>query len=127
MINQDALDDIGRMFRAAMDDIEKAQEEMWSKLTEEQRLAAFCCVVRRIYEGELVEQRSYRGVLYDTFGFGPEAYTQAQCAGYLAIHNSFMKKEDRIDMLTAFALKNGIEDPTKAAMDFFSVDLDKYI
>lgn len=87
MMDQESLDEIHKLFNEAMDGIEKAQEEMWSKLTHDQQLAAFCCVVRRIYQGEYVDGCSYRGVLYDVFGFGPEAYAQAQIAGYLQIHN----------------------------------------
>ena len=118
MMDPDDLEEIHKMFKEAMDNIEKAQEEMWERLTEEQRLAAFCCVVRRIYEGELVEKRSYRGELYDTFGYGPEAYAQAQVAGYLSLHNAIMDDTHDKDLLTAFGVKHNIEDPEKAAIEF---------
>ena len=74
-------------FREAIQADEDVQEEFWRELTPDQQLDAFCCVVRRIYQGDVVDQTSYRGVLYDVFGFGPEAYVPAQCAGYLEVHN----------------------------------------
>lgn len=74
-------------FREAIRQDESAQEVYWATLTPEQQLDAFCCVVRRIYRGDVVDRGSYRYVLYDVFGFGPEAYVPAQCAGYLDIHN----------------------------------------
>jgi hypothetical protein len=70
--------------------IEEDQEKFWSSLSKEDQLKAFCCVSRRLYEGEIKNPRSYRGILYDVFGFGPSAYAQAQTAGFLTLHNSIM-------------------------------------
>jgi len=78
----------GEQFRLAMDEIEQDSEAYWNGLSQEDQLKAFCAISRRIHKGELVERRSYRGVLYDVFGFGPEAYAPAQCANYLEIHNA---------------------------------------
>jgi hypothetical protein len=85
-------EDASNAFVEAMKQIEDEEEEFWSKLTEEEQLKAFCCVVRRIHKGELVDDRSYRGVLYDVFEFGPESYVRAQMAGYLDIHNAIVKE-----------------------------------
>lgn len=84
-------EEFNKIFQDSMKDIEKEQEKFWNSLSKEEQLKAFCAVVRRIYEGELVDEGSYRYVLYETFGFGPEAYAQAQCAGYLTIHNLLVK------------------------------------
>jgi len=84
----EALEEFSKIFKEAMESLEAEQEEFWNSLSKEDQLKAFCAVVRRIHKAELVENRTYRGVLYDTFGFGPEAYAQAQCAGYLDLHNS---------------------------------------
>lgn len=93
-MNDDDLEEGRNAFTEAMDIIKEDQEKFWSSLSTEDQLKAFCCVVRRIYEGEIREPRSYRGVLYDVFGFGPEAYAQAQMSGYLALHNSIMSEEE---------------------------------
>ena len=84
----DNLEEISKTFQEVFDEIEKEQEEYWNSLTEEDQLKAFCAVSRRIFQGEIEKKGSYRYVLYDVFGFGPEAYGQAQMAGYLAIHNA---------------------------------------
>lgn len=65
-----SLDELSRIYNEAMADITEMQEKFWNSLTKEQQLDAFCCVVRRIHKAELVEQRSYRGTLYDIFEFG---------------------------------------------------------
>lgn len=83
----DKLAELSKVFNESMDQIQNDQEAYWDSLTPEQQLDAFCCIVRRIHRGEVELQGSYRYVLYDVFGWGPEAYVPAQCAGYLDIHN----------------------------------------
>lgn len=90
--------EIADTFKARMKQLEEDQEKFWSSLSKEEQLKVFCCVVRRIYEGEVVNPRSYRGVLYDVFEFGPEAYAQAQCAGFLSLHNSIMNDEEYTEL-----------------------------
>jgi ferredoxin-fold anticodon binding domain-containing protein len=93
-MNDDELKEASNAFVKAMNEIQEDQEKFWSSLSTEDQLKAFCCVVRRIYDGEIRNPRSYRGVLYDVFGFGPEAYAQAQQAGFLSLHNSIMSDEE---------------------------------
>jgi hypothetical protein len=61
--------------------------EWWANLPEEDQQKAFYNVCRLIYQGDIKDNRSYRGVLYDTFGWGPEAYVLGMEAGYMEIHN----------------------------------------
>lgn len=84
----------GELMREAAKQFEKDSEAAWNALDKEQQLMLFCAVVRRIYDGEVKERRSYRGVLYDVFGFGPESYAPAQYAGYLTIHNMIYEAVD---------------------------------
>jgi len=83
-----ALEEISKTFNEAMAEVKKNSEAYWNSLSKEEQLKAFCAVSRRIYQGELVERGTYRYVLYDVFGFGPEAYAPAQMANYLEIHNA---------------------------------------
>ena len=100
--------ELSNAFNDAMERIKTEEEAYWATLDKEQQLAAFNCVVRRIYEAEMVENRSYRGVLYSTFGFGPEAYARAQMAGYLAIHNAIMSIDSEAKQLAEFAKYLGV-------------------
>ena len=93
-MTEDESKEFAEAFNSAMGLIEKDQEKFWSSLSKEDQLKVFCCVICRLFDGEIKNPRSYRGVLYDVFGFGPEAYAQAQCAGFLAIHNSIMTDEE---------------------------------
>jgi hypothetical protein len=101
----EALEETRKTFNQVMKELEDKSEQYYNSLTKEQQLDVFCAISRRIYRGEIEQQGSYRYVLYDVFGFGTEAYAQAQCAGYLAIHNSIYSGQNpddhvKIDVLT---------------------------
>lgn len=66
---------------------EQEADEFWNSLTLEQKHNAFYSVVKRIHQGDIVDKGSYRYVLYDVFGFGPEAYGLGIDCGYMKIHN----------------------------------------
>lgn len=106
------LEEASNSFQVVINEWEKEQEEYWNSLTEEEQLKVFCAVSRRIYKGEILEKGSYRYVLYNTFGFGPEAYAPAQVAGYLSIHNAIYDAEHERDLLIAFAKFQGLSEET---------------
>jgi len=74
-------------YRAAVNEYYGKVENWWSGLSHEDQQKAFYCVVKRIYKGDVEERHSYRGVLYDTFGWGPEAYGLGMECNYMDIHN----------------------------------------
>lgn len=104
----DELSEMGQRFQKVIDAMEKEQEDYWNSLTKEQQLLAFCAMSRRIVDGEIKQKGTYRYVLYNVFGFGPEAYLPAQCAGYLDIHNAIFDAEHEADLLKAFAKFHGL-------------------
>lgn len=77
---------------------EKQQKEdedsFWNSLSYEQKQLAFGAVVRRIVQGDIVEKGSYRYVLYNVFGFGPDAYIMGMNCGYMTLHNSIVESEN---------------------------------
>mgnify|MGYP006919620434 CR=1 FL=1 len=90
----DALHKSGREFAKAADEWQQIANSYYSSLEPEEQLWAFCAVVEKLCKGELDEKRSYRGILYGTFGWGPEAYATAQHAGFLGLHNSIYRFDD---------------------------------
>lgn len=113
-----ALAETSELFQQAIDALEIEQEDYWNSLSKEQQLMVFCAVVRRIYKGELEDKGTYRYVLYQVFGFGPEAYAAAQFAGYLALHNSIFDNNHETQLLSAFCKKYGIEDAETKITEF---------
>jgi len=106
----DKSEEISNAFNEAMKRIEEAQEEYWNSLTKEQQLDAFCAVVRRIRQGDMIDKGSYRYVLYQVFDFGTEAYMPAQMAGYLDIHNAIFTSEQEARLLESFAKFHGLPE-----------------
>lgn len=112
------LHDISVQFNATMKEMENEQEVFWESLTKEQQLQVFCCVARRIYDGEIKQRGSYRYVLYDVFGWGPEAYVAAQDAGYLSIHNTLFDGQETKHILKSFCKKYNIDDADRKIEEF---------
>jgi hypothetical protein len=71
-------------------------DRAWNSLDQETKLKLFCAVCTRLYKGELEDKGSYRHVLYEVFGFGPEAYGTAQAAGFLALHNAIIDEDQEL-------------------------------
>lgn len=101
----DALAETRNEFLEAIEHEKSLSESFWNGLNSEEQLWAFCAVMRRLHQGELEDKRSYRGVLYTTFGWGPEAYAPAQCSGFLDIHNSIYTSDD-LAKLAEFVVKD---------------------
>lgn len=70
---------------------EKECDEYWDNLSYDDKLKAFYSVVKRIVEAEIIEGRSYRGVLYDKFQFDMDSYVIGMDCGYMTLHNSIKK------------------------------------
>lgn len=113
------LHNIGQYFQQIMKEVEAEQETYWNSLTKEEQLKCFCAVTRRIYQGEIVDRGTYRWVLYNVFGFGPESYGAAQDAGYLTIHNCIYSSNYEEQLLEVFARFLGHDDPKQAVDKFY--------
>jgi len=89
---KEALDGLSLALNEAEKEWEIEANEFWDSLTQDQKMLAFYSVVKRIHKGEIEEERSYRGVLYSIFGFGPEAYVMGMFCGFMDIHNAIPLK-----------------------------------
>ena len=74
-------------YQQAVEEYNQKMTAWWENLPSEEQQWAFYNVCRLIYKGDVEDKRSYRGVLYDTFGWGPEAYVIGMEARYMEIHN----------------------------------------
>lgn len=94
------------------DEFEKDSEKAWNNLDEDTKLKVFCAISKKIHKAELIDNGTYRYVLYDAFGFGPEAYVPAQLSGYLDIHNAIYDDKRLLgmaDKVKKFAEENNID------------------
>jgi len=67
---------------------EKDCNDFWESLSYDDKLKAFYSVCKRLHQGEIVERRSYRGVLYDVFQFDLDSYGVGMECGYMDLHNA---------------------------------------
>lgn len=96
------LEELSKSFNEGIKVMEENQEKYWDSLSKDQQLDVFCCVMRRLAHGELDEGRTYRGILYDVFDWGPEAYMPAQVSGFLDIHNAIYSFEEKVALIKKF-------------------------
>lgn len=85
---------------------EQEADAWWETLTYDDKLKAFYSVVKRIYEGDVKDQGSYRYVLYDVFGFEADAYTLGMDCGYMSLHNA-IKTEEEEQVLADYRVNKG--------------------
>jgi len=94
-------------FKAALAQLSQAEEEYdkqfanqaeeaWDKMSHDEQLMAFYSVVKRLTKGELDDDgSSYRYILYNIFGFGPEAYRVGMNCGFMRLHNAIEVKNPK--------------------------------
>lgn len=87
------LVELSQLYRESADLYKSEANDFWDSLSDEDKLYAFYSVVSRIYKGEIEKRGSYRYVLYDVFGFGPEAYGLGMECGFLRLHNAIIAGE----------------------------------
>lgn len=87
---QDLLHLVGDAMDESMRDFSARADAYWDSLPYEQKLLAFHSVCKRIHEGDIKKQGSYRYVLYDVFGFDFDAYIVGMECGYMDIHNAIV-------------------------------------
>ena len=85
---------------------EQEADAWWESLTYDDKLKAFYSVVKRIYDGDVKNQGSYRYVLYDVFGFEADAYALGMDCGYMSLHNA-IKTEDEEQILADYRVNKG--------------------
>lgn len=79
--------EIQEKYQQAMVEYDYDCQQYWDSLDYEDQLKAFYSVCKRIHKGDVKDQGTYRYVLYDVFGFGPDAYGVGMECGYMDIHN----------------------------------------
>jgi len=83
----DGLDEIREAMQEAQNQYDSDADKFWDELPYDQRLMAFYSVCKRIWKGDVLDEGSYRYVLYHVFGFGMDSYGVGMSCHYLDLHN----------------------------------------
>lgn len=102
----DVLAGLGHVYREAAKQYETEVDTWWEALPYDDKLRAFYSVVKRIHDGDIKQQGSYRYVLYDVFGFGPDAYGIGMDCGYMSLHNAIKTAEEEQIINDYYEAKN---------------------
>lgn len=112
------LTEIGEIQQGVMEQYANDADNYWNSLTYEQKLMCFFAVTKKIHQGDCLENRSYRGVIYDIFEFDMDAYGLGMYSGYFEIHNRILSKEDMLRFEKIESMM--YSDCFKNFMDFIS-------
>jgi hypothetical protein len=75
-------------------DYSKKAEDFFQTLDTETKLLLFYHITNTIYKNYFIDKGSYRGLLYEKFGFGPDAYGLGYSSGMFALHNAIFTPEE---------------------------------
>ena len=110
--NSDEHKEILKSQEEALEQYKQKAKEYFESLEMDNRLLIFFHITNVIFENYFKDNSSYRGLLYDKFGFGPEAYSLGMDSGMFALHNAISTPED-------------LEERFNTLVNFLKLDLSK--
>ena len=103
--NSDEHKEILKSQEEALEQYKQKAKEYFESLEMDNQLLLFFYITNVIFKNYFVDNSSYRGLLYDKFGFSPEAYSLGMDSGMFALHNAIStpdELEERFDALVKF-------------------------
>jgi len=103
--NSDEYKEFLKIQEEALEQYKQKAKEYFESLEMNNQLLLFFHITNTIYANYFKYNSSYRGLLYDKFGFGPEAYSLGMDSGMFALHNAIStpdELEERFDTLVKF-------------------------
>lgn len=96
----------------AINNYKKEAEDFFNNLDEENKIKCFMHVVGKIVQSNLIDQGSYRHLLYDVMGFDTSTYGLGMDFGLMELHNSIYSYDD-------------LEDNLKKLLNHLNIEYDK--
>jgi alpha-glucuronidase len=103
--NSDEHKELLKIQEEAFQQYEQKAKECYDSLGMDNQLLLFFYITNVIFENYFKDNGSYRGLLYDKFKFGPEAYSLGMDSGMFTLHNSIStpdENEERFQKLIKF-------------------------
>jgi hypothetical protein len=110
--NSDEHKELLKIQEEALEQYEQKAKEYYDSLGMDNQLLLFFYITNVIFENYFKDNGSYRGLLYDKFKFGPEAYSLGMDSGMFTLHNSISTPDEN-------------EEKFNALMKFLDLDLTK--
>ena len=111
-LNSDEYKEFLKIEEEALEQYTLKAKEYFDSLDMDNQLMLFFYITNVIFENYFKGNGSYRGLLYDKFGFGPEAYSLGCDSGMFALHNAISTPDE-------------LENRFKSLVDYLKIDLPK--
>jgi hypothetical protein len=120
MMKKNKFEDFFKEVEKVKEEVEQVEAQtrqsatdFWSSLSKEDQMKAFFMVTSKLYDAEVNKKLSYRGVLYEEFGFDRSSYVLGMQSNFIDLHN--MIKENGNPFKPLFILTvNSSKIPTSA-------------
>jgi hypothetical protein len=107
----------------ATQEYQERAKEYFKSLDTDNQLLLFFHITNMIYQNYFIGSGSYRALLYDRFGFGPESYTIGMDSGMFTLHNSIStpkENEERFEALMKFLNLDLTKEQMISANNYFN-------
>jgi hypothetical protein len=111
----------------ALQEYKQKAKDYFESLETDNQLLLFFYITNVIFENYFNDNGSYRGLLYDKFGFGPEAYSLGCDSGMFELHNSIStpdELEERFQKLIKYLNLNLSKKQMISAKNYFRYGFD---
>jgi len=111
----------------ALQEYKQKAKDYFESLETDNQLLLFFYITNVIFENYFNDNGSYRGLLYDKFGFGPEAYSLGCDSGMFTLHNAIStpdELEERFQKLIKFLKLDLTKDQVNSARNYFNHGFD---
>jgi hypothetical protein len=110
--NSDEHKDFLKLEEEAREQYTQKSKEYFESLETDNQLLLFFYITNLIFENYFNDKGSYRGLLYDKFGFGPEAYSLGCDSGMFSLHNAISTPDE-------------LEERFNKVVDYLKLDMSK--
>ena len=111
-LNSEEYKEFLKIQEEALEQYTQKAKEYFESLEMNNQLLLFFHITNTIYANYFEDNSSYRGLLYDKFGFGPESYSIGMDSGMFAVHNAISTPDESAERFNAL-------------MKFLKLDLSK--
>jgi hypothetical protein len=125
--NSDEHKEFLKLEEEAREQYTQKSKEYFDSLETDNQLLLFFYITNVIFDNYFNDKGSYRGLLYDKFGFGPEAYSLGCDSGMFELHNSIStpdELEERFQKLIKYLNLNLSKEQMISAKNYFRYGFD---
>lgn len=126
-LNSDEYKEYLKAEEQALEQYKQMAKECFDSLNTDNQLLLFFYFTNVIFENYFKDNGSYRGLLYDKFGFGPEAYSLGCDSGMFTLHNAIStpdELDERFENFIKFLNLNLSKEQMISARNYFNYGFD---